>query len=135
MGHSVYCKHGSENSRSSFLAISFLCVFICAALLGSLRLYCLYLEHRISETTRHIEQCQEENQEMSKRFSELLSPARIYSYAREELGMVNAENITTVQLAASSVRTDERAAVRLADSRIRILDYINPFLSSAHAKN
>lgn len=134
MRHNVY-KHESERSQSSLFVFCFMCVFVCAALLGSLRLYGLYLEHRISQTTSRIEQYKEDNLEMSKRFAELLSPARIYSYAREELGMINAENITTVLLADSSIRMDEAQAQVIASARIGVLDYLNPFVSRAHAKN
>jgi hypothetical protein len=45
----------------------------CAAALGTIRLYGLYLEHRISETAGKIGM-QEINLEMSKKYSELLSP-------------------------------------------------------------
>ena len=91
------CRHEAERPHSSLFVICFLSVFICAAALGTIRLYGLYLEHRISETAGKIEACKEINLEMSKKYSELLSPARIYSYAREELGMVNAENIKVVR--------------------------------------
>jgi len=135
MSSSVYYKHEGEKTHSSFFLISFFCIFVCAALLGSLRLYGLYLERRISETNSRIEQQKEDNLEMSKHFSELLSPARIYSYAREELGMMNAENIMTVRLTDSSIGTEERAAVQVSDSGSSFFDYINPFISRAHAKN
>lgn len=135
MGRYAY-RHETAKSNSSFFVLCFLCVFICASMLGTLRLYGLYLEHRIAQTTSRIEQYKEDNSEMAKRFSELLSPAKIYSYAREELGMVNAENITTVRLADPSVRAEEKP-VQVADTRTApgLLDYLNPFLSRAHAKN
>lgn len=135
MGYSVY-KHEAAKSHSSFFVLSFFCVFTCAALLGSLRLYGLYLEHRISEAANRIEQYKEDNLEMSKRFSELLSPARIYSYAREELGMINAEDIITVRLTADArTGAGDAASVQVADSGMSVFDYLNPFVSSAHAKN
>lgn len=135
MGRSVY-RTEAATSKSSLFVLCFLCVFICASSLGTLRLYGLYLEHRIAQTTNRIEQYKEDNSEMSKRFSELLSPARIYSYAREELGMVNAENITTVRLPNTSLRAANEP-VQVADARttLGLLDYLNPFLSRAHAKN
>ena len=114
--------------------ICFLFVFICAAALGTLRLYGLYLEHRISETAGRIEACRENNLEMSKKYSELLSPARIYSYAREELGMVNAENIRVVKVENSDVLTAQ-AVVYPTEEEIGFLDYINPCGRQAHAKN
>lgn len=138
MGHDAY-KHkheiGKLQSHSSFFVFCFVSVFICAALLATLRLYGLYLEHRISQTASRVEQYKEDNLEMSKRFSELLSPAKVYSYARKELGMTNAENIMTVKLADSSVRTKEESPAQVTNAKLGFLDYINPFLSSAHAKN
>lgn len=134
MGHNTY-RHETTKPHSSLFVLSFFCVFVCAALLASLRLYGLYLEHRISQTTTRIEQYKEDNLEMSRRFSELLSPARIYSCAREELGMMNAENIITVQLVNPSIKTGPAETVQVADSGVAIFDYFNPFVNRAHAKN
>jgi len=128
------CRHEAERPHSSLFVICFLSVFICAAALGTLRLYGLYLEHRISETAGRIEACRENNLDMSKKYSELLSPARIYSYAREELGMVNAENIKVVKVGNSDILTAQ-AVVYPMEEKIGFLDYINPFVRKAHAKN
>ncbi len=128
------CRHETERPHSSLFVICFLSVFICAAALGTLRLYGLYLEHRISETAGRIEACREDNLDMSKKYSELLSPARIYSYAREELGMVNADNIKLVKVDNSDILT-AHAAVYPTEEKIGFLDYINPFVRKAHAKN
>ena len=127
-------RHETERPRSSLFVICFLSVFICAAALGTLRLYGLYLEHRISETAGRIEACRESNLDMSKKYSELLSPARIYSYAREELGMVNAENIRTVKVDNSDIMVAQ-AVVYPVEEESGFLDYINPFVRKAHAKN
>ena len=128
------CRHEAERPHSSLFVICFLSVFICAAALGTLRLYGLYLEHRISETAGRIEACRENNLDMSKKYSELLSPARIYSYAREELGMVNAESIRVVKVGNSAILTAQ-AVVYPMEEKIGFLDYINPFVRKAHAKN
>lgn len=128
------CRHETERPHSSLFVICFLSVFICAAALGTLRLYGLYLEHRISETAGRIEACRECNLDMSKKYSELLSPARIYSYAREELGMVNAENIRTVKVDNSDIMTAQ-AVVYPVEEKAGLLDYLNPFVRKAHAKN
>ena len=128
------CRHEAERPHSSLFVICFLSVFICAAALGTIRLYGLYLEHRISETAGRIEACRENNLEMSKKYSELLSPARIYSYAHEELGMVNAENIKVVRVNNSDVMTAQ-AAVYPTEEKTGFLDYINPFVRKAHAKD
>ena len=128
------CRHENEKPHSSLFVICFLSVFICAAALGTLRLYGLYLEHRISETAGRIEACRESNLDMSKKYSELLSPARIYSYAREELGMVNADDIRTVKVDNSDIMVAQ-AVVYPVKEETGFLDYINPFVRKAHAKN
>ncbi|MCD8393183.1 MAG: hypothetical protein LUB57_08205 [Cloacibacillus porcorum] len=126
-------KHERETNHSSLFVISFLCVFLCAAALGTLRLYGLYLEHRISETARRIDLCKEENLVLSRRYAQLLSPARVYNYARRDLGMNNAENIKVIKL-------DERS-VRLAQVKEEtvekggFIENLNPFVKQAHAKN
>ncbi|MCE5202513.1 MAG: hypothetical protein LLF78_08400 [Synergistaceae bacterium] len=130
------CRHESEKTYSSIFVISFLCVFLCAAALGSLRLYGLYLEHRISETTGRIEICREKNLVMSRHYSELLSPARIYSYAREKLGMVNAQNVQTIYLDGKAVLTAKALMTPAGvEEKTGFLDYFNPFVRVAHAKN
>ncbi|GHV51146.1 hypothetical protein FACS1894216_04600 [Synergistales bacterium] len=73
-------------------------VFISVVPLGALRLYGLYLEHRISDVTARIAVLNEQNSELSERYSSLLSPSRIYNYARAELGMVTASEIETIKL-------------------------------------
>ena len=127
-------RHETERPRSSLFVICFLSVFICAAALGTLRLYGLYQEHRISETASRIELSRECNLEMSRKYSELLSPARIYSYARKELGMVNAENIKTVKVDNSDIMFAQ-AVVYPSEEKTGLLDYLNPFVRKAHAKN
>lgn len=126
-------KHERETKHSSLFVISFLCVFLCSAALETLRLYGLYLEHRISETARRIDLCKEENLVLSRRYAQLLSPARVYNYARRDLGMNNAENIKVIKL-------DERS-VRLAQVKEEtvekggFIENLNPFVKQAHAKN
>lgn len=133
----AFTQYERESGRknSSFFVISLLFVFICAALLGSLRLYGLYIEHRISETNSKIEACREENLNMSKRYSELLSPARVYSYARENLGMVNAENVVTVKLDGAAVQVANAGIISDEGVKTGGLEQVNPFVRKAHAKN
>lgn len=127
-------KHEDETRQSSLLLLSFLCVFFCAAALGSLRLYGLYLENRISETTGRIEACKEENLELSRRYSQLLSPARVYNYARTNLGMVNAENVKVVRIDPSEVRVAQVSEKEeIQDGGL--FENLNPFVKKAHAKN
>lgn len=127
-------KHESEQSHSSLLVISFLVVFLCAAALGTLRLYGLYLENRISETAGRIEACREENLALSRRYAQLLSPARVYSYARNNLGMNNAENIKIIKIEPQSIRVAESRSSGAVEQG-GFFENLNPFLQKAHAKN
>lgn len=127
-------KHESETKHSSLLVVSFLVVFLCASALGSLRLYGLYLENRISETARRIEACKEENVDLARQYSELLSPARIYNYARTNLAMNNPETVKIIKIdlrqtrvASSKTKTDAEEG--------GFLESLNPFIKKAHAKN
>lgn len=126
-------KHESETKHSSLLVISFLCVFLCAAALGTLRLYGLYLEHRISETASRIELSKEENLVLSRRYAQLLSPTRVYNYARCSLGMNNAENIKVIKLDERSVRLAQ--VKEEAVEKGGFIENLNPFVKQAHAKN
>ena len=126
-------KHESETKHSSLLVISFLCVFLCAAALGTLRLYGLYLEHSISETASRIELSKEENLVLSRRYAQLLSPAWVYNYARCSLGMNNAENIKVIKLDERSVRLAQ--VKEEAVEKGGFIENLNPFVKQAHAKN
>jgi len=129
------CRHESEKTYSSLFVSSFLCVFLCAAALGSLRLYALYLEHRVSETAGRIEACRENNLIMSKQYSELLSPARVYSYAREKLGMVSAQGIQTIHVDGTVMTARALREPAEAEDKNILADDFNPFVKAAHAKN
>ena len=76
----------------------------------------------------------EKNLVMSRQYSQLLSPARIYSYAREELGMMNAENVKTVRL-YNTPGAMAKVSVEEANGEKGLLDQLNPFVKKAHAKN
>ncbi len=129
-------KHEYEDTRhSSLFVLSFLCVFLCAAALGTLRLYGLYLEHRISETSGRIEACREENLVLSRRYAQLLSPARIYGYARVNLGMNNAEDIKVVQVERSAVLTANAGLMPASGASGGFIENLNPFVNRAHAKD
>jgi len=125
----------SANTHSSLFIICFLCVFLCAAALGTLRLYGLYREHRISETANKIEMCKEENMVMARHYSELLSPARIYSYARENLSMNNEAEAQTIHVDQHAVLVAKASVNPQENTNAGLLDYFNPFVKKAHAKN
>lgn len=127
-------RHESEEPRSRLLIISFFFVFACAVCLGSLRLYGLYIEHRISETIGSIEDCQEKNIKLSQINSEILAPAKVYSYAREQLGMTIPENIQTVRIDYNVAHAVKTAPITV-QAEEGIMARLNPFVKSAHAKN
>lgn len=128
-------RHETKKAHSSLFVLSFLGVFLCAAALGTIRLYGLYLEHRISETTAKIETCRDQNMSLSRRYQELLAPARIYSYARESLGMVNADHVTTIKVDEKAVMTAKASVQPVTVADAGLLEDFNPFVNKAHAKN
>ena len=127
-------KHENETKHSSLLVLSFLLIFFCASALGSLRLYGLYLENRISETTGRIERCKEENLELARQYSELLSPARIYNYARTNLAMNNPPVVKIIKIDLRQVRVAALPSKNEAPEG-GFLESLNPFIKKAHAKN
>lgn len=74
------------------------CVLVSAMSLGSMRLYGLYLEHRLAYVTTKIDEKGNENAGLEERYSSLLSPSRIYSYAKSQLNMVSAHEIEVIKL-------------------------------------
>lgn len=128
------CRHDTKKPHSLLFVISFLCVFFCAVALGTLRLYGVYLEHRIFEIAARIEDCREENQALSRRCSELLSPLRICNCARDELGMETAEHVATVRIDNEAPVLAKKAAKKQETAK-SLLDRYNPFVDKAHAEN
>jgi cell division protein FtsL len=99
-------RHERTGSQSTICVICLLGVLISAMSLGSMRLYGLYLEHRLADVTMRIESINNKNAALEERYSSLLSPSRIYNYARVELNMVTAKEIETIKLN----RDDESSA-------------------------
>ncbi|MDR0616405.1 MAG: hypothetical protein LBG29_06305 [Synergistaceae bacterium] len=91
-------RHERTGSQSTICVICLIGVLISAMSLGSLRLYGLYLEHRLAHITARIEAVNKRNALLEERFSSLLSPSRIYNYAKRELNMVTASDVRTIQL-------------------------------------
>lgn len=91
-------RHEKESSHSTLCAVFLLCVLVSAITLGSLRLYGLYLEHRLADVTARIEEIGDRNAILEERHSALLSPSRIYTYAKSELKMVAASEIRTITI-------------------------------------
>ena len=129
-----YREYGhAVKPQSRLLFFSFFFVFLCAISLGSLRLYGLYIDHRISETATSIEKCRESNLKLSQTHSELLAPARIYSFARERLGMVNNDAQKVVKIETRVLTMAKTKAVPTQQEGL--MERLNPFVKSAHARN
>jgi hypothetical protein len=89
-GHSVFC------------VLLLLGVLISAFCLGSIRVYGLYLEHRLADCAKKIESEGDKYAMIEETHAALLSPSRIYNYARTELNMVAASGTETIKLMSDS---------------------------------
>jgi cell division protein FtsL len=92
-----------KNSRHSFFCVLFLLgVLVSALSLGSIRIYGLYLEHRLADCAMKIEMEGDEYAMLEESHAALLSPSRIYNYAKSELNMVAASKAETIKLLSDS---------------------------------
>jgi cell division protein FtsL len=92
-----------KNGRYSFFCVLFLLgVLVSALCLGSIRIYGLYLEHRLAECAMKIESTGDEYAMLEEAHAALLSPSRIYNYAKSELNMVAASGTETIKLLSDS---------------------------------
>ena len=95
-------RHERAGSHSAICVICLIGVLVSLMSLGSLRLYGLYLEHRLAYVTMKIESINNKNTALEQRYSTLMSPSRIYSYAKSELKMITATEIETIRLNAGA---------------------------------
>jgi hypothetical protein len=107
-------KHEKTGSQSMVCAIILLGVLFSAMSLGSMRLYGLYLEHRLASVTKRIETVNSRLASLEEYHASLLSPSRIYNYAKIELKMVAASDVQTIRLDAPG--GNYGSGVSLADS-------------------
>jgi hypothetical protein len=114
-------------------------VLVSAMSLGSMRLYGLYLEHRLAYVTSRIESVASHNAGLEERYSALLSPSRIYNYAKSELKMVTAREIETIRLSGVA---DGGLAVAAAPATVRpdiempgFIDFLASFVGVANAQD
>lgn len=126
-------RHEVERSNSPIFVFCFISVFLCAVALGTIRLYGLHLEHRISDTTSKIATCRERHLNLSKEYSKLLSPANVYSFARENLGMESASSIVIISVAENNLRSSRYTSAPISESAGK--SGLNPFVKRAHAKD
>lgn len=105
-------------------ALLLLSAFLLLLGLGSMRLYAVYLEHRLSEMTRLVDEAQERQLLLRQELASLLSPARVYSYAHAELGMGYATRIVVCKVqtgGASDLFREETRPISLWERFARIV--------------
>ena len=126
-------KHEKEGSQCTICVIFLLGVLLSSMSLGSLRLYGLYLEHRLANVTSRIQMIGDRNAILEERYSALLSPSRIYTYAKSELKMMAASEIRTIKIGSEK---DVRLAQGIAEKRgMPVGGFLNFFVGKANAKN
>jgi cell division protein FtsL len=95
-------NHRKNGGHSVFCVLLLLGVLISALCLGSIRVYGLYLEHRLTDCAKKIELEGDNYAKLEEIHAALLSPSRIYNYARAELNMIAASKTETITLLADS---------------------------------
>lgn len=95
-------------------ACVFLAVFMLLFGLGSMRLYAIHLENKLSLLVRQIEKAQEDQLLLQQELAALLSPSRVYSNAHAKLGMGYANQIWVCRVTPEeAVRGVEEAPISL----------------------
>ena len=96
-------KNKPRKKHQSIFCVLFLFGVLASALsLGSIRLYGLYLEQRLADCNMKIESIGDKYAILQEDYSSLLSPSRIYNYAKSNLNMVTASKIETIKLMSDS---------------------------------
>ncbi|MDR2780808.1 MAG: hypothetical protein LBB28_06755 [Synergistaceae bacterium] len=94
-----------KRGKQSVLCVLFLFGMLVSALsLGGMRLYALYIEHRLADCSQKIEAIGDKYAMLEEYYASLLSPSRIYNYAKSELNMVTASEVETIRLMSESYR-------------------------------
>jgi hypothetical protein len=103
-------KRYGKRGRQSALCVLFLFGMLISALsLGGIRLYALYIEHRLADCSKKIEAIGDKYAMLEEYYASLLSPSRIYNYAKSELNMVTASEVETIRLMSESYKGREVA--------------------------
>lgn len=134
-------RHERHTAQSIVYTLCLFSVLISVMSLGSMRLYGLYLEHRIALVTERIEAMMQSNAEYEERCSALLSPSRIYNYAKSQLNMVTAQEVETIRLygetpvvSVAEARPQARPS-DMPDDGLTFLDFIVSFAGVANAQD
>jgi hypothetical protein len=99
---SMILNHKKNSRHSVFCVLFLLGALISALCLGSIRIYGLYLERRLADCAMKIVPAGDEYAMLEETHAALLSPSRIYNYARSELNMVAASKTETIKLLSDS---------------------------------
>jgi hypothetical protein len=130
-------RHEKDGAQSMICVVCLFGVLVSAMSLGSLRLYGLYLEHRLAYVTMRIEAVDDTNSSLEERYSSMLSPSRIYNYAKSELKMVTANEIETIRLSGGAsqgvtlveLTPEELTKIEAAGGLMKL------FIGTAHAQD
>ena len=129
-------NHENPTQLPRLCIYSLIVILVASMSLGGLRLYGLYLEHQLADITQRLQIANDKNIVLEERNSALLSPARIYTYARIELKMIAAQKTRTIQVEAGapSVVKNPNRTVQMASN---VYDrYLSPiFVKRANAKD
>jgi cell division protein FtsL len=104
---SQYEKRGRQ---SLFCVLFLMGVLVSALSLGGIRIYGLYLEHKLADYTMRIETAGNKYATLEEYHASLLSPSRIYNYAKSELNMITATEVETIKLISDSYKGSEVAS-------------------------
>lgn len=128
-------RHNCDQTDPAIIYIvTFVIIFICCSVLLSLRLYALNIEHKIAETSGELQVYREKNITLVNECSKVMSPAKVYCYARKELGMSAPESEPVIYLDNSVVLVAKNNGAVVAENR-HFASKFNPFVKRAHAKN
>ena len=95
-------KNAEKKHQSVFCVLILFGVVVSSLFLGSLRLYGLYLEQKLADCNMKIESIGNKYAILEEYHATLLSPSRIYNYAKSQLNMVTASKIETIRLMSDS---------------------------------
>ncbi len=81
-----------------YIIVFTLCAFALFMGLGVLRLYSFRLECRLNAVNRQIESYKAHRIVLKHELSSLLSPARLYGFSKQEMGMTFASNVRVLRV-------------------------------------